>query len=266
MIHPLRWVVVALLACATTAGADVSFTKIYTSIRSDPSFKVRLQAIRVLTKQLKGGAQAEDRAFVVLGEAAEKDEEHLVRGLACFALGELGDARGKDALERAVKDTHPFVRAQAGDALKLLAKTAVPVMVTENVGRAVLFAIDASPGITADPTTFEAFEKYLGEELRAQAGSRYDIVEAPGSPGYRFGGSISELSILSESTGVNRVTVVVKISITTQPENHLRHVMTAKASAASKASGGALVGLTNKVLQAAVVRAVKDSLAAVEPQ
>jgi hypothetical protein len=61
------------------------------------------------------------------------------------------------------------------------------------------------------------------------------------------------------------VTAVVRIAITTMPENHLRHVMTAKASAATKSSAG-LTRLRDQVLQAAVVRAVKDSLAALSSE
>lgn len=265
-MSPRRWAVVALLWCATTAGADASFDKLYVSIRTDPSFKVRLQAIRVLSKQLKNGAALEPQVFSVLGDAALRDEEHVVRGTACFALGELGDPRGKAALEVAVKDANPFVRAQAGDALRLLARTAPPVEVAGVVGGSLVFALDASPGIEAPPEAFEVLKKYLGEELRAQGASKFQIVETEGAPGFRFGGSIAELSTLSDGTGTTKMTVVVKIAITTQPGNHLRHVMTAKASAASKASGAGLNGLRNKLLQAAAGRAVKDSLAAVAPE
>jgi hypothetical protein len=260
----------ALVACSTFAfGARAAggFDKLYASIRSDPSFKVRLQAIRVLVKQLKSGITAEDRVFEVLGEAAKLDEEHLVRGLACYALGELGDPRGKPRLEAAKKDQHAFVRAQAEEALKLIEKN-LAVAEQPDLPRSVLaFALDDSPGIEAPREVFDSLARHLSDEVRAQGSSRFTVSEAPGgSAGFRFGGSIAQLLVEPDGSGANRVTVVVRIAITTVPENHLRHVMTAKASAATKSSGAALDGLRDKVLKAAVTRAVKDSLAAVDIQ
>jgi hypothetical protein len=245
------------------AQASAAFAKVYASIRTDPSFKVRLQAIRILVKQIKGGAKAEDQVFAVLGEAAQKDEEKLVRGLACFALGELGDPRGKDGLKAALKDPEAFVRAQAEDALKLVEKSA-PAIATNVARNALSFAIDDSPGVTAPPEVFDALRRFLDAEVKAQAVGKFEV-GAAGAAGYRFGGSIAQLSIEADAAGGNRVTAVVRIAITTMPENHLRHVMTAKASAATKSSAG-VPRLRDQVLQAAVVRAVKDSLAALSSE
>jgi hypothetical protein len=59
------------------------------------------------------------------------------------------------------------------------------------------------------------------------------------------------------------VTLVVRISIMTFPQNYLRHVVTAKASAEARGSGSNLAAFEQRVLRAAVNRAVRDSLAEV---
>lgn len=257
-------VIFLMIAGRAWAAPGSAFEKIYQSIKSDPSFKVRLQAIRVLVKQIKAGApNEEERAFAVLGEAAVKDEEKLVRGLACFALGELADPRGRSALSAASRDPDPFVRAQAEDALKLLVAPAVaapvvaaPVAVT---GSALAFGVVETPGVELAPEVIDVLARVLESEVKAQAGAKFQI--AGEGPGHRFGGSIAKLSIETDAAGASRVTVEVRISITTLPENHLRHVMTAKANAATNKSGAAVTRLRDQVLQAAIGRAVKDSLA-----
>jgi hypothetical protein len=61
--------------------------------------------------------------------------------------------------------------------------------------------------------------------------------------------------------GASQVTIVVKIAIATWPDNNLRHVMSARASARAKVAGPTLVRLQLKLLEAAVSKAIQDSMA-----
>lgn len=244
--------------------------RVLTSVREDDSFKVRLQAIRVLVKQLKAsGTRGDDEVYAVLGEASKKDEEHLVRGLACFAIGELADPRGKPALVAAMTDPHPFVRAQAEEALKALAKAAAPakepattaVPVAAGERRTVVIGVDATPGVQAVELD-EALRGAIRAELEAQARERYTVGDAGGGAlGFKLSGSVSERTAQATDDGATKLTIGVRITISTVPENHLRGMTNAKASAGVKVSGAALAKAEQTVLRAAVGRAVKDSLA-----
>src|SRR5688572_16317381 len=92
-----------LLAFGLEARANDEHQRLIKIIRTDEAYKVRMQAIRVLLKQLeKVKTQPSEDVIRALSDSATKDEEHLVRGMACVALGKLADARGRPALERAL--------------------------------------------------------------------------------------------------------------------------------------------------------------------
>jgi HEAT repeat protein len=239
------------------AGAGSPYDKVLKSVREDPSFKVRMQAIRVLLKQLKASPRSpENEVIEALAAAATKDEEHLVRGLACYALGDLKDERGREVLQRAIKDEDAFVRAQAEQALKSLEK------VSERLGargRALIVAVDEAPDQALPAELKSELKSLLEQEFQAQGSSSFAVNDQSQGSGYKMSGTIAERSQVPGDGGT-KITVVVRIAISTYPENYLRHVVTSKASASAHLSGDKLALLEQKVLKAAVQRAVKDSL------
>jgi hypothetical protein len=84
------------------------------AVTSDPSWRVRLQAVVVI------GKLGDRRAMPALMHALN-DPNETVRGLAARVLGDLGDARSLAALERAKSDTSAFVREKAAESLRRLA-------------------------------------------------------------------------------------------------------------------------------------------------
>jgi hypothetical protein len=86
------------------------------AVTTDPSWRVRLQAVVVI------GKLADRRALPALIEALS-DTNETVRGLSARVLGDLGDGRALVALERARADGSAFVRDKAGEALAKLRPT-----------------------------------------------------------------------------------------------------------------------------------------------
>jgi hypothetical protein len=264
--------VLAALLWASVAAAEGpdEVGRLLSIIAQDSSYKVRMQAIRVLGKRLAESTTPVAMSTIEgLGRSALGDESELVRGFACAALGNLQDARVRSVLEKALKDKEAFVREQATSALSRVPTDAPPTPPpppptgpsgpNSGLPRLVV-GIDQVPGVDA-----KAFESSLlammKEGFSAQAGARYQVGDPGAGKGYHLKGSIAELSAAAQPDGSQKVTIVVKIAIATWPENNLRHVMSAKASAQTKASGGALAKVQEKLLRAAVDRAVKDSMA-----
>lgn len=241
------------------------YARLLASIRDDESFKVRAQAIRVLMKQVEASKKTPgDEVFAALSDASSKDEDHVVRGLACFALSRLRDPRGVSALERAKADAHPFVRAQAEEALKVLtASTPVERVKPAITGpRALVLGVEPMPGVASTEALDGALLASLRTELSPRVGARFVLAEAAGARGYRLAGSIAERKTEAGSNGASKVTIGVRITLSTVPENHLRGVTSAKASAEVK--GTASASVEAKVLKAAVGRAVAESLGQLE--
>jgi hypothetical protein len=265
------------LASARIASAKSPYDNLISTVKTDPSFKVRMQAIRVLVKQMKSlSMPADDEVLGAIGYAATTDEEKLVRGLACFALGEIKDARTKDVLARALKDRDPFVRAQAEEALKQIATVELPkkggsgstgaleAHADESEGPPVLvIGVDELPSVQVPREIAGVLRGFLDAEFQAQGAGKFVLNANGQGSGFKMNGSIAERSVAQSEGGGQRVTLVVRISIMTFPQNYLRHVVTAKASAEAHTSGSSLVNLEQKVLRAAVNRAVRDSLAEV---
>jgi hypothetical protein len=252
------------------------FDHLITTVRSDPSFKVRMQAIRVLVKQMKSSDMPpDDEVLGAIGWSATHDEEKLVRGLASFALGEIKDARSKSVLSQAEKDRDPFVRAQAEEALKAIMAGELPkkkgaatnghasTANEENDGPPVLMVAVDDSAAQVPPEIAQALRSFLDAEFQAQGAGRFAINNVSSGSGFKMSGSIAERSVAPSDGGGQRVTLVVRISIMTFPQNYLRHVVTAKASAEARGSGSNLASFEQKVLRAAVNRAVRDSLAEV---
>lgn len=250
--------VLAAICSTSEADAKDQNEKLLRIIERDESFKVRMQAIRVLAKRLeKTKTPPSDRLMSVLSSAATTDEEHLVRGMACFALGKIGDPRGKKALETALRDGESFVRAQAEEALRTLRQGTAPAA---DGKKTLVIGTDLVPGVSPPPEISGALRGLMERGFSARAGQAFVIGDTNGR-GYHMKGSIAELSVQPDGEA-SRVTIVVKIAIATWPDNNLRHVMSARASVRAKVTNGSsLVRLQRKLLEAAVNKAVQDSMA-----
>ena len=106
--------VALLLGLGSAARADRVET-LTTSLLSDPSWRVRVQAAITLGK-LKA---RERRALQALKEAL-RDDNDGVRAVAAETLGHLGDASVKDALQALLNDSAPTVAAEAKKAIDLI--------------------------------------------------------------------------------------------------------------------------------------------------
>ncbi len=263
----MRRIALALLlglwAIPGWAKAPDEIDRLLGIIAQDSSYKVRMQAIRVLSRRLEQTTTPVSEVVLnSLATAALKDESHLVRGFACVALGNLQDPRARPALTAAARDPEELVRQQANMALsRIPAAPPPPPPPTPSGGPArLVVAVDATPGVEAKALE-GPFLTMLTEGFRGAAAERFLVGPATDGRGFHLKGSIAELSSVAQADGSQRVTIVVKVAIATWPENNLRHVMSAKASAMTKASGGALARVQEKLLKAAVERAVKDSMA-----
>ncbi len=118
------------------------------TLASDPSWRVRLQAVAVL------GKLHDARAAPSLIHAVEVDDNETVRGLAAQVLGDLGDERAVAVLERARLDGSGFVRERARAALVKLHPSSVASSTPEpgalhvEVGGIGAKSADVSPELT----------------------------------------------------------------------------------------------------------------------
>ncbi|MBK8011298.1 MAG: HEAT repeat domain-containing protein [Deltaproteobacteria bacterium] len=287
----------APVARVAEAAQDAKLDRLYATIRSDSAYKVRMQAIRILIRRLtqaQAQAQAEaqatamapDEAMEVLSAAARTDENYLVRGLACFSLGRLADVRGRPALKASLHDSHPFVRAQAEEGLKALEHLQAP---TPNAGghdpsradsgsrgggppgtdariRLMIVAEPVKPGAGpgSEVAFADGFAAYFNEGFSRRIDRRFEIARAGqrgDGGGYRIAGSLADLQIHDLGNGMQRVTMMVRVSISTVPENNLRHVISAKASAQVRKGSPISSSLRKQLLHAATDKAIADSLA-----
>ncbi len=252
-------VFVALLS-ARAAEAGQSYDRLINTLETDAAYKVRMFAVRVMSRRLqKSSTRAPDRVVAALGRAAKTDDAYLVRGLAVVALGKLADARARPHLEAAKRDSESFVRKQAERALETTPSSAPPVR-SGKKRSLVVQAVDV-PGVATPPEMKSTMLEYLSSGLRAKVGDSYRIDRGGDGKGFSLRGSIAESSVRPEGAE-QRITVVVKLTIATWPENNLRQVLSAKASAKTKTKATAsITRLKKKLLKAAVDRIVKDSMA-----
>ena len=290
--------VVRIAEAAPAANLD----RLYATIRNDSAYKVRMQAIRVLARRLdQAKAKAPDEAIDVLSAAARADENYLVRGLACFSLGRLADARGRAPLTAALRDSHPFVRAQAEEGLKVL--EALQPKTPSNVGArdrgvvsgagtidssrrsgrvpVLIVAAPAGSGSGSGSGTgsgrgsrtevatgggggfADGFAEYFTDGISRRMDSRFEVVsvQQASDTGYRVTGSVADPVMEPLGNGLLRVTLTVRVSISTMPENNLRHVISAKASAQIRKGQPIKSSLRRQLLHAATDKAIADSLA-----
>ncbi|MBI5480449.1 MAG: HEAT repeat domain-containing protein [Deltaproteobacteria bacterium] len=115
MRRPARWSAVSILVIvllSAPARAD-KVDDLARTLASDPSYKVRVQAALVL------GKLGDKRAVPHLIKAL-KDSHPTVRAVSCGALGRLGDASAVNSLKEAAKDEESMVRQAAEKALQQL--------------------------------------------------------------------------------------------------------------------------------------------------
>lgn len=280
----------ALALAAPRAGFTDATRKLLDALEKDPAYKVRMQALRLLGKQVREKKARIDTDLVErIGRAAGKDESHLVRGLACFVLGQTNDPRARPILAAALRDSNAFVRAQAEDALRLIppdtpaapqappeepppaavAAVAIEAQPPSEPGgggdarRPVLVvSVEDTPGVDVPREVMTELERMMRDGFSEKAGARYAVTASGagrGRGGFRLRGSIAERRI--EAGADTRVTVVVRMTIATWPANNLRHVVSARASGTSKSRHeSAVKGLEKQVLRAAVSAAVRDAM------
>lgn len=123
MQRPACWsalFTVGLLLLSAPARAD-KVDDLVNMLASDPSYKVRVQAALVL------GKLGNKRAVPALIRAL-KDSHPTVRAVSCGALGKLGDQSAVPPLREAQKDSESMVKQAADKALQLLESTPPPAV------------------------------------------------------------------------------------------------------------------------------------------
>jgi len=112
----------ALLLVGERAARADRIDDLGKTIASDPSWRVRLQAVVVLGKMT-------DRRVIPPLSRALHDQNETVRALAAQALGEVGGPEfpeARDVLRAAQRDPSKFVRDKVAAALAMIDKPATP--------------------------------------------------------------------------------------------------------------------------------------------
>lgn len=255
-IHVLLTTCVFTLVASSAWGAD-DYQRLLKTLERDSSYKVRLQALQIIKKKiLKSKKSAPESVLKGVGRSALEDDNKIVRGFACVMLGQLKDARARDFLTKAQKDSDPFVRVQARDALARLPKGGA----TSNQARWIVVDVQDTPGVTTPKGVTSNLQRLLEDGFRSRA-TGWKVVPKTTGNGFRMTGTISRLEFRPTDDGRNRVTMEVGLTVATWPDNNLRHVMKASASATARLSAKSRDRLLTKLLQAAVDKAVADAVA-----
>ena len=246
--------VAGLLAAPGAARADDPYTRYLEVIASDPSYKVRMKAIRVLAKVAKGRPPPLAAAVLDgLGRAATADDSYMVRGMACVALGQLAAPEARPALEQAGRDPEAIVRALAEAALALLSPP-----VDRAQGDLLVVGTAPDPAVEVAPELQDSLLSTLEAELGARARG-FRVARGGDGSGYHLTGTVSRLDAVPEGEDDVRLTMEVKLAVATWPQDNLRHVLSAKASAKVKRTASR-ARVHEQLLRAAVGRAVQDAL------
>lgn len=247
------------LLVASAAAAATDYQRLLRIIAEDDAYKVRMKAIRLVVKRVKKSKQPAPGAVIdAIGRAAQRDDSYLVRGMACVALGQLADERGRGALEVARGDDEAFVKEQAKEALKRL-RPAPPAPPPAAASGRIVLEVAPSPGVEIAAEISEALRSFTQDELRNQ-GPGYQLVTGGRDPGHLLTATVAKLASSPQAGGKIRLTAQVNIALATWPERNLRKILTAKAGASLKPSQDSL-RFRKKLVRAAVRRAVADALA-----
>jgi hypothetical protein len=181
--------VFGLVILVTVSGASVAradrVDDLSRTLHSDPSWRVRLQAVVVL------GKLGDARAVPALIHALA-DPNETVRGLAAQVLGDLGATSAVAALERSRNDRSVFVRDKVGAALEKLAPSEA-VASSGHTGGALHVEV-GSVGVKArgaSPELKDALRMMIERELAHTAGV---TLEGKRESGFLIDSSITSIS------------------------------------------------------------------------
>jgi len=268
---------VALSSPPTLANAKTR--RLVRVLQTDSSFKVRLKALRVLAKQMKKSpATKSSKLIQVIGQAVSEDDHYLVRGMACFILGQVAASGGREYLEKAKNDPQPFVRVQAESALRAIADSSpadqgegIQLTGTSTASPPLVFTVEAMPGANIPKTMIDQMAQRMGENLKRVSDSRFSFhseleqgrlsakANQQRSSGFKIRSSIAQRSLKRVHGRELHLTIVVRVTITTWPENNLRHIISAEATGKLvTADPDAIKRVEAQVLQGAVDQAIAD--------
>ncbi len=218
-----------LLALARPAHAD-KVDELVTALRSDESYKVRVQAALVL------GKLKDKRAVRPLVQAL-KDENPTVRAVAAQSLGVLGDATAAAALKTAAdSDESEFVKREADAALKKLKGAGAPTRATAGSAR---FFVALGPlargSKKVDKESVDIFRSALQRELAKTPGITMEPGADKGRTGYWVDGNIVRLVVQG-----GEVSCDVKVLLASWPSKAI--IMWADGGATVQGSGSATEG------------------------
>jgi len=245
-------VAASVVLCIPSTSDAGRITRLTQILKHDPSYKVRLQVAITLGK-------LRDRRAVPALLGALNDANTTVRAVAAGALGQIGDASAKPALQTLARKTrNAFVRQQARKALAKLSSAT-----SAHVGRIYL-----TIGKIANNTSRGGPElsDVLGRALLSQF-SRVDGVLATHrnrmpSPktlkrrrikAFVLDGAITSLSHQRRGSEVE-ISCGVRVSLATYPQNSMKAFYTGGASMAVSASTFAAtsaVGLYRELVEGA---------------
>lgn len=186
----------------------------------NPSFKVRIQALRVLGRNMPE-QEAFPRALQTVRDLARTDPVPLVRAVALSVLGAHGGAADVARLRSFADDPEPLVVKAASDALEQLQVRLGPGV------RSVVFEVD--PLVVADGTDVtRTLALALARAVNARAGFRAQPVSWRDGAGVWIRVTPQPLEIAASGEGTT-VVLELKVSVGRWPERNLRHVLTTRA-------------------------------------
>lgn len=248
-------VILLLLSTAAPARADRQRELALRALRDDPSLKVRSQAAIIL------GQRGAREAIPALAEAAARDEAPAVRVAAVAALGHIGDASARPALEAAQRDPDASVRAAAVRALaesQASAPAPAPAPAAPRARRAspLAFSIEPTSGAAGDDDARAALRDAIARHLKARG---HSVVAGGGT--YVLRPSVLKVDV--SSSGADTVIAVKASLVAVDGAGRLAAML--EGGARLRAAGGvarsAVPGYAARALDAAA-RTLCDDLAA----
>jgi|GEM_PF-4216772 hypothetical protein len=222
--------IVAVLAVGGVAHAG-RVDRLVAILKTDPSYKVRLQVVLYLAK-IKDPKATQGLI------AALNDSVHTVRGLAASALGNLGAVEARPHLVKAsTKDPHHYVRSQAKRALrKLGSKSRIRVTADKR------YLITLGKMANKSKYGGSALSQYFGSELLKQFDKAAGVATTTHANAVALGkslkgklkafvldGAINKLVHRKKGSDVS-ITISVKVALATFPENSLKGFYSGEAS------------------------------------
>ena len=226
----IRHTLVALLLAATTllGGASASVADDFKNLASASDFRLRVAAALTLGKSKEPGARA-------ALEKALQDANPAVRAAAAAALGAQADAAALPALKAALaKETSDDAKAQMQTTIKRLsvkAKFVVGLGKLEN--KSGMSGSDIMPALKS--ATRERMAQVPGVEVVADGADVSSASKTRGLPGFLVDGSLVQLAKKQNSDGVGYA-ARVEYLIRRMPDQALKGTMSGNAQALADAN------------------------------